>query len=174
MHTLLNRFTGPIVYEKRRLTFAKSFPPTLKTKCRDCLFVMLAGSEIERIGSPVGKLENTIQMHELSIALSILDMVALEAIKKRANEVREIELEVGLLSGVDIPALEFSLQAARRFSPFERAQVRIVEVAPLSRCRLCGRNFLPAKETDNCPFCRSVDTELLQGRELRLKSILAD
>lgn len=112
-------------------------------------------------------------MHELSIALSILDMVALEAIKKQAREVKEIELEVGRLAGVDISALTFSLQTAQRYSPFEKAQVRIVEVVPLSRCRLCGREFSPQKIFDPCPYCRSDNTELVQGRELRLKSILA-
>ena len=48
-------------------------------------------------------------MHELSIALSILDLVALEAIKQKAREVKEIELEVGRLAGVDISALAFSI-----------------------------------------------------------------
>lgn len=38
-------------------------------------------------------------MHELSIALSILDWVALEALRRRAREVKEIELEVGRLAG---------------------------------------------------------------------------
>ena len=50
-------------------------------------------------------------MHELSIALSILDLVALEAIKQKAHEVKEIELEVGHWAGVDISALSFSMRA---------------------------------------------------------------
>ena len=60
-------------------------------------------------------------MHELSIALSILDLVALEAIKQKAHEVKEIELEVGHWAGVDISALSFSMRAAQRYSPFEKA-----------------------------------------------------
>ena len=104
-------------------------------------------------------------MHELSIALSILDLVALEAIKQKAHEVKEIELEVGHWAGVDISALSFSMRAAQRYSPFEKARVTIVEVPPVSHCthQFCG-----------CPHCHSADTELLQGRELRLKSILVE
>ena len=108
-------------------------------------------------------------MHELSIALSILDLVALEAIK-----VKEIELEVGRLAGVDISALAFSMKAAQRYSPFEKAQVNIVEVEPLSRCKICGQEFAPSRQFGVCPHCHSIETELLHGRELRLKSILVE
>ncbi len=113
-------------------------------------------------------------MHELSIALSILDLVALEAIKQKAREVKEIELEVGSLAGVDISALTFSMKAAQRYSPFEKAQVNIVEVEPLSRCKICGQEFAPSHQFGVCPHCHSVETELLHGRELRLKSILVE
>lgn len=113
-------------------------------------------------------------MHELSIALSILDLVALEAVRQQAREVKEIELEVGRLSGVDIPALSFSMQAAQRYSPFENARVTIVEVPSLARCKVCNREFAPTRQFEFCPHCHSLETELLQGRELRLKSILVE
>lgn len=113
-------------------------------------------------------------MHELSIALSILDLVALEAIKQKAREVKEIELEVGRLAGVDISALAFSMKAAQRYSPFEKAQVNIVEVEPLSRCKICGQEFALSRQFGVCPHCHSIETELLHGRELRLKSILVE
>ena len=113
-------------------------------------------------------------MHELSIALSILDWVALEAIRRQAREVKEIELEVGRLAGVDISTLAFSMQAVQRYSPFEKARVKIVEVEPLAECRACGRQFLPHCLFDCCPHCHSFGTELLRGRELRLKSICVE
>ena len=100
-------------------------------------------------------------MHELSIALSILDLVALE-------------VEVGRRAGVDISALAFSMKAAQRYSPFEKAQVNIVEVEPLSRCKICGQEFAPSRQFGVCPHCHSIETELLHGRELRLKSILVE
>ena len=113
-------------------------------------------------------------MHVLSIALSILDLVALEGMKQEAHEVKEIELEVGHWAGVDISALSFSMRAAQRYSPFEKARVTIVEVPPVSHCKVCGCQFAPTHQFCGCPHCHSADTELLQGRELRLKSILVE
>lgn len=113
-------------------------------------------------------------MHELSIALSILDWVALEAIKQKAREVKEIELEVGRLSGIDVSALIFAMKAVQRYSLFEKARVNIVEVEPLSECKGCGRRFSPHYSLDVCPYCHSFETELLQGREVRLKSVLVE
>jgi Zn finger protein HypA/HybF (possibly regulating hydrogenase expression) len=44
-------------------------------------------------------------MHELSIALSIVELAANEAHKENATEVYEIELEIGEMAGIDPEAL---------------------------------------------------------------------
>lgn len=50
-------------------------------------------------------------MHELSLAMSIADIAKKTALKESATIVREIEIEVGDLAGVDTSALSFSLDA---------------------------------------------------------------
>ena len=51
-------------------------------------------------------------MHELSIAMSIVDIAADYAARDNAKCVTEIEIEVGTLAGVVIDALDFAMEAA--------------------------------------------------------------
>ena len=51
-------------------------------------------------------------MHELSIAMSIVDIAAEYAARDNAKCVTEIEIEVGTLAGVVIDALDFAMEAA--------------------------------------------------------------
>ena len=47
-------------------------------------------------------------MHELSIALSIVELAAKEAHKENAKEVKEIELEIGEMAGIDTDKTQFA------------------------------------------------------------------
>ena len=56
-------------------------------------------------------------MHELSIALSIVEMAAQEAQRQCASEVLAVHLRIGALSGVVPEALESAYELARENSP---------------------------------------------------------
>ncbi len=47
-------------------------------------------------------------MHELSIAMGIVDIAKNEAVKHQFSEIELIELEIGTLSGVEIESLNFA------------------------------------------------------------------
>ena len=71
-------------------------------------------------------------MHELSIALSIINLAIKEAEKSNATRVSELELEIGEMAGVNIEALEFSMSIAMQNTILEGAKVRIVEIRSLA------------------------------------------
>ena len=50
-------------------------------------------------------------MHEFSIALNIVDIASKTATDASATKINEVEIEVGILSGVIIEALEFALES---------------------------------------------------------------
>ena len=83
-------------------------------------------------------------MHELSIALSIINLATKEAEKSNAARVSELELEIGEMAGVNIEALEFSMSIAMQNTILEGAKVRIVEIRSLAVCRDCPQ--FPCKE----------------------------
>lgn len=113
-------------------------------------------------------------MHEFSLALNIIDIATEYAVKENAVEVREVEIEVGELSGVVIEALEFALESAVKGTLLEKAECHIKIIKGEVRCNQCHFEF----ETDNlytdCPKCHSYSLEITKGKELRVASIVIE
>lgn len=113
-------------------------------------------------------------MHEFSIAMNIVDIATDYARKERAGSVREIEIEIGELSGVVPDALEFCLDAAVKKSVLEGAARKLIRIPGKARCRKCAHEF-PAHDLYTlCPECGSPAPEILQGSELRVRSLLVE
>ena len=55
-------------------------------------------------------------MHELSIAISIVDTAIKQATMASANRVSEVELDIGIFSGIEYESLEFALGVATKDS----------------------------------------------------------
>lgn len=110
-------------------------------------------------------------MHELSIALRIVDIAEEEVQKAGAEKVTDLDLEVGKLSGVIIEALDFAMTEAVRNSVLENASIHILEIEPKARCNNCNAEFEISELYDICPHCQSANLEILHGQELRVKSL---
>ncbi len=111
-------------------------------------------------------------MHELSIALEILDIVGREARKHGAARVKEVRLRIGDLSGVETGSLSFSFDAVKGEKEMTRDAVLVVESLPVRiRCTPCAEEFSGAGHSVMCPVCRGFDTRLLQGEELEIGEI---
>jgi len=110
-------------------------------------------------------------MHELSIALEVLDIADREARKAGAAGVKEIRLRVGALSGVEPGSLLFSFDAVKGEKELTRDAVLTILPVPVKvRCRPCDAEF-PAEGKSplvTCPRCGGFDTQLLEGRELSI------
>jgi len=113
-------------------------------------------------------------MHELSIAMNIIDIAGEYAEKAKAKVVHRIEIEVGELSGVVFEALEFAMENAVKNTILENAKWFIHKISGKVLCENCSYEF----DTDNvytpCPKCGDYRQEIIQGRELRVKSITVD
>lgn len=53
-------------------------------------------------------------MHELSIAMNIIDIASEQAKINNFSVIDEIEIEIGTLSGVEIDALKFAMEIATK------------------------------------------------------------
>ena len=113
-------------------------------------------------------------MHELGLAYSVFDVVAQEMSRRRGSILKLIELSVGRLSGVDAGFLKFSLEAILRASPYVSARVEIVAVKAYCRCAKCGNMFEPPAYYCPCPVCGSHEISLLQGGELKIRSLVIE
>ena len=110
-------------------------------------------------------------MHELGLAYSVYDVVEQEMSCRRGGVLKQIKLSVGRFSGVDAGFLKFSLEAILRASPYMSARVEIEAVKAYCRCARCGSLFEPPSYYSTCPGCGSYETTLVQGGELKIKSL---
>ena len=113
-------------------------------------------------------------MHEMSIVSGILDIAEKEARAAGALVINSVEIEVGGLAGVEIPSLEFCFEVARRGTLAETADLVIHEIPGRGHCPDCDQEVAVEYFMAVCPTCGKALLEILQGRELRVRSINVD
>ncbi len=113
-------------------------------------------------------------MHEMSIAINIVEIAEEEVQKAGARSVLSIKLEIGALSGVIIEALEFAMEEAVKNTILENAKVDILFIPAKARCMNCHNEFEVDDLFSPCPECNSIETEIIKGREMKIKSLVVD
>jgi len=110
-------------------------------------------------------------MHELSIALSIIEAAEEEAALRQVR-VRAIHLKLGRLSGVVKDALLASYDLAAAGTSLEGSRLVIEEVPVVGYCSKCNaRCGVNPPEWFWCPSCRSPISEILEGKELEVHAL---
>lgn len=111
-------------------------------------------------------------MHEVSLMMSILDLVLEEASRENAKTIRNISLEVGEKSGVVVEALEFAFDTVIRGTIAEGARMTIHLIPYRGECLVCGYQF----DCDDFIVCSKCGNfgKIVSGQELRVKSIEVD
>ena len=113
-------------------------------------------------------------MHEMSIALSIIDLATETARKENASRIAEIELDIGTMSGVEITALHFAMEIAVVDSILENSIVKINRIKARSECLECRHIFDSENYMNSCPMCNELNTQFISGRELQVKSLIVE
>lgn len=132
-------------------------------------------------------------MHETSIAAGIISIVEDAVRREGLSRVLEVEVEVGLLSLVDIESLRFALEVMSRDTVLEGSRVIFKTVDPLLRCSRCGAEWgldrAAVEGLDEssrmalhmypeavarlfkCPRCGSAETEIVRGRDVKVSRL---
>ncbi len=110
-------------------------------------------------------------MHELSIAMSIIDVVSEEATRRKAR-VDAVHLKVGVLSGVVADALQFSYEMACQDTPLQGSRLVIEEVPIVVYCSRCqAERTLDSMQLFCCPACGTPSGDLRHGKELEVVAL---
>lgn len=113
-------------------------------------------------------------MHEMSLAVNIVELVSAKAQAAGGQKVTSVELEAGKLSGVMVEALLFCFEAAARNTAAEGAQLVVREIEGFGKCGECGHAFALDTLLAQCPQCGGYGVETVRGRELRVVSLTVD
>jgi hydrogenase nickel incorporation protein HypA/HybF len=112
-------------------------------------------------------------MHEMSIALAVIDQVETTAAKTAdVTAVRSVRLKVGELAGVVPDSLTFCFGLACAGTLLEGAELVTEPVPGRARCTPCAHEWavgMPPRL--NCPACEGTAVELLSGRELQIAEV---
>ena len=111
----------------------------------------------------------TRHMHELSIAISIIDTAAAEAARHGAAQVNAVHLKLGALSGVVKDALIFSYELACNGTALEGSELIIEETPIVVLCTSCqAERVIESIQSFCCPVCGTLTPEVIRGRELEV------
>ncbi|HST10439.1 MAG TPA: hydrogenase maturation nickel metallochaperone HypA [Terriglobales bacterium] len=110
-------------------------------------------------------------MHELSIALSIVEMAEEEALR-HGGLVSAVHLKLGALSGVVKDALLASFEMACADTPLEGSRLIVEEVPIIVFCEHCQeRRGLTSTQWFCCPECGMPTGDVVQGKELEVVAL---
>lgn len=113
-------------------------------------------------------------MHELSIAMSIVEIAEENARTANTSVINEIELDIGTQSGVVLDALEFAMQSAVQGTMLSNAKVVFNSIPAKAVCAQCQNKFYIKDLFEPCPECGNPFCEIIQGKELKVKSLKAE
>ena len=107
-------------------------------------------------------------MHELSIAMSIVD-AAVEESQRRNVKVSAVHLRLGALSGVDKDALLFSYEVACQDTVLAGSQLVVEDLPVIVFCSHCQQErALESVQLFQCPECGTPTMDVRQGKELEV------
>ncbi|MFB7635548.1 hydrogenase maturation nickel metallochaperone HypA [Streptomyces sp. NPDC056149] len=111
-------------------------------------------------------------MHEMSIALAVIDQVESAVPPAGAAAVSSVRLQIGELAGVVPDALAFSFQLACEGTALAGAELITEPIAARARCGRCERTWPAGRPPRlSCTGCGGASVELLSGRELRIADV---
>lgn len=108
-------------------------------------------------------------MHELSIALSMIEQIEEEVAKRGGGTVETVFVRVGVLSGVDAQALNFAYELAREGTELAGSRLEIEVVPLLVYCAQCASTHAPNPQQICCPRCLTPPQQVLEGKELEVR-----
>jgi hydrogenase nickel incorporation protein HypA/HybF len=108
-------------------------------------------------------------MHEMSIALSLLEAVEEQAHAHGDARVQAVHLKIGRLSGVLPDALRGAFELACEGTNFENCRLKIEETPVMIRCPKCAAERPVASiQQMACAVCGTATADITRGRELEV------
>jgi hydrogenase nickel incorporation protein HypA/HybF len=107
-------------------------------------------------------------MHELSIAMGIVD-AAVEEAQRRGVRVSAVHLRLGALSGVMKDALLFSYEVACQGTALMGSRLIVEDIPVIVFCALCQKECpLRSVQLFVCAECGAPTMDVRQGKELEV------
>lgn len=114
-------------------------------------------------------------MHELSVVFHVAKMVLNAALENNVKHVKKVVLEVGEVSLI----VNADLQDCWKWNCTKHEELKdcVLEtetIKAVSYCESCNKEYSTLEFAKVCPYCKSMNTYLLKGKEINLKEIVVE
>lgn len=110
-------------------------------------------------------------MHEMSVAIGIMKVLAAKLREEGPCKLRSAELAVGELSGIDRDSLRFALDTLLDEAGYKDVQMRFEQVPAAFKCNNCGWGGRLKNYALVCPGCKGIDLDIISGQDVYLERI---
>lgn len=110
-------------------------------------------------------------MHELSIAKSIIAITEKSLPKDFDKKVLSVNLQIGILSGIEIDALTYSYSIISAKTILAGSTLKIERIVGKAVCNSCGNTFEINSYGSVCTNCNSFSLKIIQGKELKVTHV---
>jgi hydrogenase nickel incorporation protein HypA/HybF len=110
-------------------------------------------------------------MHELRIAEDLSGIVLEAAMNEKLEKVTKVNIAFGELVQIVPDIFETAFMESVRGTLAEGSKLDIEIVKIRMKCKNCGKEFRISGNIFACRYCRSTDLEIVNGKEIFIKSI---
>ena len=110
-------------------------------------------------------------MHEMALCEGLVQALEAQAGAAAFSRVHAVELEIGALAAVECEAMRFNFGIVTRGTLAEDARLDIVEVDGRAWCMQCATTVTLRRFGDPCPHCGSLQLQVLDGKQIRIRQI---
>ena len=110
-------------------------------------------------------------MHEIRIAEDLSAIVIETARLNSLKKVSMVNIIFGQLIQIVPDIFEFAFREAVRTTVAENAELNLEIIPVKMKCSGCGSDFPVSNNLFACDVCGSTDLEVINGKELFIKSI---
>ncbi|MCR4587048.1 MAG: hydrogenase maturation nickel metallochaperone HypA [Lachnospiraceae bacterium] len=111
----------------------------------------------------------------MSYMIRLINLAEQTAREQNITDIKTMTVEVGAMTGVLPYYLNKYFPTAAQGTLLEHATLEIIEIPVTTRCDDCGKEYAPSKDNEySCPHCGSKNGTVIAGREVTLRSIMAE
>ena len=111
------------------------------------------------------------EMHELSVAESILEIALRNGEQAKAGKITDLYLVIGQLSSIVDDSIQFYWDIIAKGTLAEGAQLHFQRIQTHLKCDNCAIEFVPEDGDFACPECNSYKVEIVSGDEFYFEAI---
>ena len=111
-------------------------------------------------------------MHELGIVVHVINQIEELAKKNKVNNVVELTLEVGEVSGVVKEYFVDAFEWAKKKTEYmKECHLDYITIQGITYCEDCQKTYPTVEYGKECPYCHGPNTYLVTGKDVMIKNI---